>query len=270
MQKTLLIFGKGNAKLDGFISTFSLPSGHTCPGANSCLAKTVGKVIADNRVISMPSALKMCPSQVKYSVQDGPENQFRCFTACDEARYPAVRLARWNNFNLLRACKTQDDMVNLIVGSLPTNKKIRAIRVHVAGDYFSQMYFDAWMEVARRNPQMTFYSYTKSLNYWVARLGTIPANFQLNASVGGKFDSLIETHGLKSAKVVFSVAEAESLGLALDHDDSHAYTPGPSFALLLHGTQPAGSRAAVAWSSLKKQGIGGYGNQKEARVSVKA
>jgi len=56
---------------------------------------------------------------------------------------------------------------------------------------------------------------------------------------------------------VFSEAEANSLGLDIDHDDSHAANPAwrdNSFALLVHGTQPAGSEAATALKELKGKG----------------
>ena len=71
-------------------------------------------------------------------------------------------------------------------------------------------------------------------------------NLVLTASYGGSRDELIDRHGLRYARVVHSEAEAEDLGLELDHDDSHAMKPGPSFGLLIHGTQPAGSDAAWA------------------------
>ena len=54
-------------------------------------------------------------------------------------------------------------------------------------------------------------------------------------------------------------------GLVIDHDDTSAYMQNNSFALLLHGTQPKGSKAAKALSALRKEGIGGYGKQKKAR-----
>ena len=48
--------------------------------------------------------------------------------------------------------------------------------------------------------------------------------------------------------------EAEAGYLPIDHDDSHAATVGGSFALLLHGVQPAGSEAAEAKKKLGKLG----------------
>ena len=190
-------------------------------------------------------------------VTDGPNTRFRCFAASDE-RYTATRMARWHNFELLKG-KTMDEMIDILHPNLPGNARI--VRIHVSGDFYSQVYFDAWMEVARRNPQTLFYAYTKSLKFWVTRMNQLPDNFKLNASRGGLLDALIDKVGLKSAEVVFSEDEAVKRGLEIDHNDSLAYGQDKSFALLLHGTQPAGSIAAKALSALRKLGKTGYGKK---------
>ncbi len=235
-----LNFGEGNAKLKG-IHTFSLPAGHACPGALECLSradKETGKI------------------------SDGKHTAFRCFSASQEATYPSVRKARWRNMNALKG-KTTAEMAALILTSLPA--KVETVRVHVSGDFFSQAYFDAWMAVAAARPAVLFYGYTKSLLYWLARIDSIPANFVLTASLGGRHDALISEHGLRSALVVFTEADATARGLAIDHDDSHAMTNGPSFALLLHGVQPKGTDAARALYALRSKGDYGYGERADAR-----
>ena len=155
-------------------------------------------------------------------------------------------------------------MVKLINDSLPENAGI--VRIHVAGDFFNEEYMHAWYSVALNNPRTLFYAYTKSLRYWL-NIREFPElwNFVLTASYGGTHDHLIEEFNLRSAKVVFSEAEAEELGLAIDHDDSHAAKPtlrDDSFALLLHGTQPKGSAASVALKQLKGQGSYSRGKKK--------
>lgn len=238
--KKLLQFGNGNAKLAEGIYHFSLLSGWTCPGAKECLAKVdkaTGKII------------------------DGVHQVFRCYSAMMEAMYPNVFKLRKHNTDLLTG-KTFEEMVNLICESLPIHAKY--IRVHIGGDFFSQAYFDSWMEVARRHPSIVFYAYTKSLRFWVERLASIPPNFRLTASRGGTHDHLIETHGLRCAEVFYSESEANIRGLEIDHDDSHAYGEEPkSFALLIHGTQPKGSEAAKALSALRKSGWSGYSKKKK-------
>jgi len=241
MTNTLLSFGKGNAKLDKTIATFSLPSGFTCPGALECLSRA-------NRETG--------------KITDGAENRFRCFSASQEAVFPNVRKQRWHNLDLLRG-KSRAEMVALIIASLP---KLDIVRVHVAGDFFSQDYFNAWMIVASQLPEKHFYAYTKSVKFWIAAKEFVPSNFCLNASFGGLHDALIGEHNLKSAVVVFSEAEAAEKGLEIDHDDSKAMKGEKSFALLLHGSQPKGSVSAKALSTLKKTGWTGY--TKEGRQKL--
>ena len=240
-----LKFSSGNAKLDKRIASISLPSGFTCPGALECLSKA-------NRETG--------------KITDGPETLFRCFSATSEAAFPSVRSSRWGNFELLKACATLEEMVDLILESLP---KQDVIRIHVGGDFFNQLYFDAWLEVSRRCPDKIFYAYTKSLKFWIARIDIVghagTENFKLTASRGGRSDWLITEHGLKCAEVVFSEEQAEAMGLEIDHDDTHAFESDESFALLLHGTQPAGSEAADALKVLKKKGKGSYSSKKKKK-----
>lgn len=236
-NKSLLKFNSGgNAKLPDFIWHFSLLSGWTCPFAKDCLAK-----------VNLATG----------KLQDGKGILFRCYSAMMEAMYPNVRRQREHNTNLLKG-KTFDQMVELLSNSLPMHAS--HIRVHIGGDFFNQTYFDAWMEIARRFPKTIFYSYTKSLPYWVKRLGQIPSNYRLTASRGGLFDNLIEQHNLRCAEVVLSEEDAKARGLEIDHDDSHAYEDSPrSFALLIHGSQPKGSKSAKALTLLKKTiGYTGY------------
>ena len=48
------------------------------------------------------------------------------------------------------------------------------------------------------------------------------------------------------------------MGKEIDHDDSHAYSKGDSFALLLHGVQKKDAKASAALRILKNNKIGGY------------
>lgn len=229
----LLKFGKGNAKLDGHIWTFSLPAGWTCPGAQDCKSKT-HKRADDTRY-----------------VRDGKHTVFRCFAATAEAQYKNTYNARQHNMRLLKG-KTTDEMSSLILASLP--KRARFVRVHVSGDFFNRTYFKAWVKVANTRPDVVFYAYTKSIPYTIGV--DIPENLRLTASLGGKYDSDIPASGLRTARVVYSEQEAADFGLEIDHDDSHAIEPGGDFALLIHGTQPKGSEAAKALAALK--GSSGY------------
>lgn len=245
MTMKLLKFGSGNSKLAPNIFTFSLPAGKTCPGADKCKSMCV-------------------KTSEGYRIKDGPNCSVRCFAAIDEVLKPTVRLAREHNLNLLKGL-TRDEMVELIEASLPKVHWKYLMRTGVSGDFFTQDEFDAWLTVAQRHPETVFYGYTKSLPFWVARLDVMPDNFRLVASRGGKYDAMIEPYNLPECEIVLSEQEAADKGLEIDHDDTHASEYKGKFALLIHGTQPAGTPAAAAWSALKKVGKGGYHNQKRGR-----
>lgn len=219
------------------VYSFDILSGHSCPFAKDCHSK----------VVETPDGRK---------IQDGPDTEFRCFSASAEVVFPGTYNARKGNFENLRG-KSAIELVKLIAESLPDDLGI--CRIHVAGDFFNAAYFKAWVVVAELFPDRLFYAYTKSLPYWVDMLGDIPDNLILTASRGGRRDDLISEHNLRSVKVVFSEAEAELLGLDIDHDDSHASRPDlafQDFALLIHGIQPAGSEAGKAVRELN--GLGSY------------
>jgi hypothetical protein len=134
-------------------------------------------------------------------------------------------------------------------------KNLGVCRIHVAGDFFNQNYFNDWLSVSLANPDKLFYAYTKSLPYWVNQIGMIPENFVLTASRGGRKDDMIDTYGLRSVKVVFHPSETI---LEIDHTDEHAANPetrDQDFALLLHGVQPKGSAAGNAVKVLKSENV---------------
>jgi len=244
-NEKMLKWSRGNAKLDaleavvgGQVWTFSILSGHTCPMASDCLSRVVAEESGKRKIV------------------DGPNTVFRCFSASQEVIFPAVYNARKYNLDLLKtAGNNLHGLTDMILESLPV--KAKCIRIHVGGDFFTLNYFKAWCDVARLNPSKIFYAYTKSLSMWIKAREAIPSNFILTASRGGIQDKLIAEHGLREAVVVNSVAEAAALNYEIDHDDSHAALPelaAKSFALLIHGIQPAGSIASKALVALKGEG----------------
>lgn len=238
----------GNSKLSQAIATFSLPAGYSCPFAKLCLSKV---------------------NKNNGKIKDGKHCQFRCFSASQECSFPSVRRSRWYNFNMLKMHKDNVElMARDIQDSLP--KGVNIIRVHVAGDFYSEKYFLAWLNIALNNPMIIFYGYTKAIPWLIKYKKQIPLNFRFTASKGGTCDNLIAKHHIKYAEVVFSVNEAKEKNLEIDHDDSLAFNSSKSFALLLHGTQPPNSPASKAWCLMCKNGLGGYGDSTISRkIDVK-
>lgn len=260
----MLKFSKANAKIEALASdpelsvylegskkvySLDLLSGYSCPFAEKCLSKAV--VQEDG----------------KRKIRDGHRTEFRCFSASQEVQYTGVYNLRKHNFDLLRDLHT-GTMVDLLRDALPDNAGI--IRIHVAGDFFNQDYMEAWYTLATLNPNTLFYAYTKSLRYWLDlnEWPTLP-NFVLTASYGGRDDWMIDEYELRFSKVVYSEAEAQELGLEIDHDDTHAASPmrrNESFALMLHGTQPKGTEAADALKVLRRDGVQHSYSRKVAEV----
>tara|TARA_R110002020_G_scaffold339458_2_gene554610 strand:- start:281 stop:1045 length:765 start_codon:yes stop_codon:yes gene_type:complete len=230
LPKNILQFSPANRKLAKILNwaksvlglehkseiwSIGLPSGFSCPSALDCFAKAPrngGKLIT--RIGTL----------------------FRCYSASQELVFKQTRNMVWRNFDLLRNLST-NEMVDLINKSMAFIPSCRILRIHASGDFFNEKYFLAWCEIARQKPDVIFYAYTKSLNFWVNNINDIPKNLRLIASRGGRFDNLIDEHNLLNALVVYSVDMAKRLNLAIDYDEQLAITSPVNFALLIHGVQ---------------------------------
>jgi len=175
---------------------WNLPSGFTCPFAMECLVKVdrhTGKF-------------------------DNKSKAYRCYSAMQE-RFPAVRNHRWANFDFLRDG-----------GKPEIPKKAEAVRIHMSGDFYSQDYFDMWLDICNENPKIEFWAYTKSLKYWVKRINEIPDNLILTASKGGRNDNLIDEYNLKNVEIIKTKEDAK--GKPIDTCDDQARIPNVNFCLL--------------------------------------
>lgn len=248
----LLTFSHGNAKLGKGTLIFSLPAGKTCPGALFCLSFAV--VTEDG----------------KRKVQDGPQTQFRCFAATSEAQYDGPFHARARNLEMVVEAMQANNLVGLIDRSLQNARKknSKLVRIHESGDFFSLAYLLAWIEVAKLNPDLKFYCYSKNLPLFVGL--ELPANFFMTASYGGKFDHYIDAGVFtRYSKVVHNDEEAAAIGLEVDHDDSHCFGDQP-FALLVHSTQPKGSTYGKAVHARRRAGkFSGYRKERQAILASK-
>jgi len=167
---------------------FNLPTGHTCPSALVC------KISVDRKTGKF----------------NDESSRFRCYAASAE-RYPTARKRRWLNYDYVAAG-----------GVVDIPYKCKRVRIHQSGDFFSQEYLDMWLGVCENNPLVEFWAFTKSINFWIKRLGRMPRNLTLTASYGGKHDHLIKHYGLKSIKVVKSIKD--SGGLPIDSNAARMKT----------------------------------------------
>lgn len=242
-EDCVLTLGKSNEKLANMnIIYLSLPAGYTCPFAAGC------KTFAHKKGGKFKSSGK--------SILDAG-GDMRCYAASTEARYPNVRESRWSNFELLQ---NTDDIAGLISRSIQYfnvhNPDIKIFRIHESGDFFSQEYFNAWIDVAEKFPNILFYAYTVSLPYWQESKDRIPKNLRLTASQGGKRDDIIDKEGFRKVVIVRDEGEAIKKNLHIDVADFLAVFGDKDFALLLHGVQSkesGESSLAMKNSALLKQ-----------------
>lgn len=87
------------------------------------------------------------------------------------------------------------------------------IRIHDAGDFFDDEYLERWLGIARSNPGMLFYSYTKEVDRF-QRLVTPdpPDNFLWCYSYGGRQDHLIDPDRDMHADVFPTMEALEGAG----------------------------------------------------------
>ena len=227
------------------VYSLDLLSGWSCPAARDCKSK-----VRETGEISKAGNPKVV-------LEDGPYTEFRCFSASQEVLLPNVYKRRKHNYDTLKDLHL-NDMIHRLNQDLPKNTGI--LRFHVGGDFFNSDYFFAALNLAMTHPDKLFYAYTKSLTYWIKYREWADKidNFILTASRGGYHDHLIEEHNLRESVVVFSEDEAYERNLEIDHNDSHAAVPDwefDDFALLIHGTQPKGTKAAEALTLLRKNNV---------------
>ena len=223
----VLGFSKKNAKLEW--PYFSLPAGYTCPFATFCKnfpAKWEGPI---------KGGKWKKPASWDKNVKAGPQAEIMCYAARAQGQYPGANVQAFKNLDLLKKVKTKEKMANLIIKSMEYHGLANTdiLRIHEAGDFFSQDYLDAWIEVAKKMPQTLFYAYTVSLPYYMARKGGLPKNFKIIASMDKHNEKFILDNGLRYSRVVGTEEEAKELGLPIDVDDSIAWGSDDNFALVI-------------------------------------
>ena len=209
-MKTQNLLGKGNAKLiktaEEFnvqIFNFSIPAGNdkltgkiTCPFAGSCFKL--------------------------------------CYAKKGNYRFGNVQRGLSNRYEATK----QENFVELMNKELSKIKKDKQIyiRIHDSGDFYSPSYFQKWLTIARLNPSVRFYAYTKSHSF--IRGIELPENFDLIFSLGSKNDELINTDTERHSKIFYSSEEMQQQGYTdssyLDIVATKWLTQNNKIGLLIH------------------------------------
>jgi hypothetical protein len=209
-MKTQNLLGNGNSKLQKTakefnvrIFNFSIPAGNdkksgkiTCPFAGSCLKL--------------------------------------CYAKRGMYRFGNVERALSKRYQASK----EDNFVELISNELSKVKKDKQtyVRIHDSGDFYSPSYFQKWLTIAKNNPSVRFYAYTKSHSF--IRGIELPENFDLIFSLGSKNDELIDQEKERHSKIFYSSEEMEEQGYTdssyLDIVATKWLTENNKIGLLIH------------------------------------
>jgi hypothetical protein len=205
------LLGTGNTKLKKTaaeygvkIFNFSIPAGNdtltgkiTCPFAGKCL--------------------------------------FDCYSKKGMYRFSNVERALSKRYEASK----EENFVQRITTELAKVKKDKQVyvRIHDSGDFYSPAYFAKWLEIARLNPGVRFYAYTKSHSF-IRNKFAIPENFDLIYSLGSKNDELINQESERHSKIFYSMEEMSAAGYTdasyLDLNATKWFTGNKKIGLLFH------------------------------------
>jgi hypothetical protein len=99
------------------------------------------------------------------------------------------------------------------------------VRIHDAGDFFSDEYLAAWLRVIKDHPGTHFYAYTKEVRRFKA-LPARPGNMTVIYSWGGRYDHMIEDTD-RQADVFPTLAALEAAGFTDQADSDLLAIHGP-------------------------------------------
>jgi hypothetical protein len=93
----------------------------------------------------------------------------------------------------------------------------KSVRIHDSGDFFSDSYFELWIDIAKENPHVFFYAYTKEVT--MVKRYELPENFVIIFSMGGTQDHLVDKENDRHADVFPSMEALIEAGYT-DQEDS--------------------------------------------------
>lgn len=130
-----------------------------------------------------------------------------------------------------------DDFIQVMTAHL-ISERVKILRIHDSGDFYSPQYLMQWVEIAKALPNVVFYAYTKQV-FLIKKLSDkIPNNLKLIQSLGGKFDQQIDPN-LPHARIFPNVETLLAAGYTdTSVSDKPAATIGiDRIGLVIHGVK---------------------------------
>lgn len=89
-------------------------------------------------------------------------------------------------------------------------KKPDFVRVHDSGDYYSRAYLNKWIQIAKDNPNVKFYSYTNMVQ--LTKEVQLPDNYDIIYSDSGKQKHLINENKDRHTRIFSSSSDLSNAG----------------------------------------------------------
>ena len=93
----------------------------------------------------------------------------------------------------------------------------KSVRIHDSGDFFSDAYFELWLDIITDNPDVFFYAYTKEVA--MVKRYELPKNFVIIFSMGGTQDHLVDKENDRHADVFPNLEALQQAGYT-DQEES--------------------------------------------------
>lgn len=173
-----------------------------------------------------------------------PESKYLCSHAAQQCNSTVSKVVHYN-YKMIQSHLSDDTFQELVDNTMERINHPKHILLHVAGDFYSKEYFDAWMEAARRHDGKTFEFVTKNLA-WLLE-SELPKNVKAVASAGGLQDELLpkireRNQGIAINHVRFSDADASLNSFPTRIEIFPEETP-PEGAIILQGLQEANTES---------------------------
>jgi ferredoxin len=157
-----------------------------------------------------------------------------CYAKKGNFLYENVRNAHIKNYKL----SLSDEFVSVIVAEVQKYARMYKnlyVRIHDAGDFYSEEYFDKWVSIALACPDVIFYGYTKMIRMLNSKRYDIPFNMTVIQSYGGTEDKSIDKKYCHA--IVVKTADDVPEGYCVANDDDLTWEKTVCIALVYHGSK---------------------------------
>ena len=156
--------------------------------------------------------------------------------ACAKYCYAKKGFYRMSGPENLRARNHRLTLKDSFIGLMDSEIKssnLHTVRVHDSGDFYNAKYLEKWITLAKQNPLVVFYAYTKSVS--LVKRYALPENLKVTFSYGGLEDHLIRPED-RQAKIYtdFDVMNQEGFANASHSDMVTAYGYNNKIGLIAH------------------------------------